>query len=95
MQTRVPQPPALTPAHGRPTAGHTFLRMFYLEKACEIQVDARSGGARPTLPSAETAEYAARQFSGEPAGMDCWGEAARRPVSRSRTLCRLIVAGVW
>lgn len=54
--------------HGLLTVGRSpaeaFLRMFYLEKACEIQIAAQAGGEL-NLPSEELAEYTARQFAGE------------------------------
>lgn len=39
--------------------------MYYLEKACEIQVTAQAGGGPLTVPSPETCEYTARQLAGE------------------------------
>ncbi|MDF4249612.1 class II aldolase/adducin family protein [Streptomyces sp. WMMB303] len=55
--------------HGLLTVGETpaqaFLRMYYLDKACEIQLSARSGGARLTLPPSDVCERTARQLSGE------------------------------
>ncbi|MGA5702279.1 class II aldolase/adducin family protein [Peterkaempfera bronchialis] len=54
--------------HGLLTVGETpaqaFLRMYYLEKACEIQVTAQAGGAPLTIPSPEVCEYTAQQLSG-------------------------------
>ena len=54
--------------HGLLTVGETpaqaFLRMFYLDKACEIQVAAASSGDL-LLPDPEVAEHTARQFAGE------------------------------
>ncbi|MFT4126661.1 MAG: class II aldolase/adducin family protein [Gordonia sp. (in: high G+C Gram-positive bacteria)] len=54
--------------HGLLTVGRTpaeaFLRMFYLEKACEIQVTAQAGGPL-RLPSPELAAYTASQFAGD------------------------------
>jgi ribulose-5-phosphate 4-epimerase/fuculose-1-phosphate aldolase len=54
--------------HGLLTVGETprqaFIRMFYLNRACEIQVSAMSAGTLH-LPSHEVADYTARQFSGE------------------------------
>jgi len=47
------------------TPGQAFLRMFYLERACQIQVDAMAGGAPLVLPSPEVCEHTARQFGGE------------------------------
>jgi ribulose-5-phosphate 4-epimerase/fuculose-1-phosphate aldolase len=59
--------------HGLLTVGETpaqaFLRMFYLEKACEIQVAAQSLGPL-VLPDPEVAEHTARQFAGEETGDD-------------------------
>ncbi|MCQ4208588.1 class II aldolase/adducin family protein [Streptomyces longispororuber] len=55
--------------HGLLTVGDSakqaFLRMYYLEKACEIQVTAQAGGTPLVLPSAQVAEYTARQLTGE------------------------------
>ncbi|HCA86529.1 MAG TPA: class II aldolase [Streptomyces sp.] len=55
--------------HGLLTVGESaaraFLRMYYLEKACEIQVTAQAGGAALTVPSDSVCEYTARQLAGE------------------------------
>lgn len=55
--------------HGLLTVGESaaeaFLRMFYLDKACEIQLAAQAGGAALRLPSPEVSAYTARQFAGE------------------------------
>lgn len=55
--------------HGLLTVGETaaqaFLRMYYLEKACEIQVTAQAGGGPLVLPPAEVCEYTAQQLTGE------------------------------
>ncbi|MFB7187672.1 class II aldolase/adducin family protein [Streptomyces sp. NPDC056230] len=55
--------------HGLLTVGESasqaFLRMYYLEKACEIQVTAQAGGGPLILPPAETCEYTARQLAGD------------------------------
>jgi ribulose-5-phosphate 4-epimerase/fuculose-1-phosphate aldolase len=58
------------------TAGQAFLRMLYLDKACQIQVDALSGGGKVILPSPEIAEHAARQLNGKDAGDDFVDDAA-------------------
>jgi ribulose-5-phosphate 4-epimerase/fuculose-1-phosphate aldolase len=47
------------------TPGQAFLRMFYLERACEIQVDALAGGTAVVLPPPEVCEHTARQFEGD------------------------------
>ncbi|MER6108757.1 class II aldolase/adducin family protein [Streptomyces hirsutus] len=58
--------------HGLLTVGESaaqaFLRMYYLEKACEIQVTAQAGGVPLVVPPAEVCEYTARQLSGEETG---------------------------
>jgi ribulose-5-phosphate 4-epimerase/fuculose-1-phosphate aldolase len=46
------------------TPGQAFLRMFYLERACEIQVDALAGGTAILTPPQEVCEHTARQFGG-------------------------------
>ncbi|MCZ3388961.1 MAG: class II aldolase/adducin family protein [Actinomycetia bacterium] len=45
------------------TAAQAFLRMFYLDKSCEIQIAAAAAG-RLRLPAAEVCEYTARQYEG-------------------------------
>jgi len=64
--------------HGLLTVGRTpaeaFLRMYYLNRACEIQVDALAGGAAAELPSAEVCLRTARQFRGEEAAGDFAGD---------------------
>jgi ribulose-5-phosphate 4-epimerase/fuculose-1-phosphate aldolase len=47
------------------TPGEAFKRMFYLERACEIQVGAQSGGGPLITPSPEVCEHTARQFEGD------------------------------
>ncbi|WP_082420944.1 MULTISPECIES: class II aldolase/adducin family protein [unclassified Pseudomonas] len=44
------------------TAGEAFLRMFYLDKACEIQLAAQSAG-KVVLPSPEVCAHTERQFN--------------------------------
>ncbi|MFG2140957.1 class II aldolase/adducin family protein [Streptomyces sp. NPDC048650] len=46
------------------SAAEAFLRMYYLEKACEIQVTAQAAGTPLTMPPAEVCEYAAQQLTG-------------------------------
>ncbi|MGW1891164.1 class II aldolase/adducin family protein [Streptomyces sp. NPDC002004] len=47
------------------SAAQAFLRMYYLEKACDIQIAAQAGGGALTVPSPEVCEYTARQLAGE------------------------------
>jgi len=45
------------------TVAQAFLRMFYLEKACEIQLAAQSTGRALLLPSKKICRKAERQFN--------------------------------
>jgi hypothetical protein len=51
--------------HGLLTTGRSvaeaFTRMYYLNKACEIQVTTLSAGQKVTMPSPEVCEHAAKQ----------------------------------
>ena len=62
------QPVMILRNHGLLTVGSTaaqaFLRMYYLEKACEIQTTAQAGGAL-NIPTRDVCEYTARQLAGE------------------------------
>jgi ribulose-5-phosphate 4-epimerase/fuculose-1-phosphate aldolase len=53
--------------HGLLTAGagvrEAFELMYYLELACQIQLDAAGGGSELVMPSAEVCEHAAQQFA--------------------------------
>jgi len=51
------------------TAAQAFLRMFYLNRACEIQVSAAATGTL-NLPPAQVCERSARQLAGQDAGDD-------------------------
>lgn len=51
------------------TAAQAFLRMFYLNRACEIQVSAAATGTL-TLPSPQVCERSARQLAGTETGDD-------------------------
>jgi ribulose-5-phosphate 4-epimerase/fuculose-1-phosphate aldolase len=54
--------------HGLLTAGRStaeaFNLMFYLEKCCQSQIDAMTGGAEIVVPSEAVCEHAAGQFEG-------------------------------
>lgn len=56
------------------TPGQAFRRMFYLERACQIQVDALAGGAALVTPPPEVCEHTARQFEGDHSDDD-YGDA--------------------
>ena len=58
------------------TPGQAFLRMFYLERACEIQVGAMAGGAPLVTPPPEVCEHTARQFEGDHSDDDYGDETA-------------------
>jgi ribulose-5-phosphate 4-epimerase/fuculose-1-phosphate aldolase len=78
--------------HGLLTVGESaaeaFLRMFYLDKACEIQLSAASAGAL-RLPPPEVCEYTAQQYEGavvgdygDPEGNDLAWQALLRLLDR-------------
>ena len=54
--------------HGLLTVGRTiaeaFYYMYYLNKACEIQVKVLNSNTKPIIPSPEICEYTAQQFEG-------------------------------
>jgi ribulose-5-phosphate 4-epimerase/fuculose-1-phosphate aldolase len=60
--------------HGLLTVGaspaEAFLRMFYLNRACQIQVDALAGGGPTVIPPPEVCERAALQSDGVDVGDD-------------------------
>jgi ribulose-5-phosphate 4-epimerase/fuculose-1-phosphate aldolase len=45
--------------------GQAFLRMFYLERSCEIQLEALAGGTALVIPPEDVCEHTARQFEGD------------------------------
>ncbi|MEU1785750.1 class II aldolase/adducin family protein [Streptomyces sparsogenes] len=47
------------------SAAQAFLRMYYLDKACQIQVEAQAGGSAVVLPDPTVCDYTARQLNGE------------------------------
>ena len=55
--------------HGLLTAGRTipeaFNNIYYLERACQAQIAAMSGGAELLIPSKEVCEHTAKQFEGD------------------------------
>ena len=62
--------------HGLLTCGETvgaaFMRMYYLERACKVQLQAMSTGQALDLPSAELCERAAQQLGRFPSGQYEW-----------------------
>ncbi|MDW6057396.1 class II aldolase/adducin family protein [Streptomyces sp. FXJ1.4098] len=52
------------------SAAQAFLRMYYLDKACQIQVEAQAGGSAVVLPDPAVCDYTARQLNGETGGSD-------------------------
>lgn len=57
-----------------PTPGRAFLRMYYLNQACEIQISAQAGGGPLSIPPHDVCEYAARQVTGEDVQSDLQNE---------------------
>jgi ribulose-5-phosphate 4-epimerase/fuculose-1-phosphate aldolase len=74
--------------HGLLTLGRSvaeaFTRAYYLEKACEIQMDALAMGRKLVIPSPEVCEHAARQFdrSAESGACEMEWAANRRIIDR-------------
>jgi ribulose-5-phosphate 4-epimerase/fuculose-1-phosphate aldolase len=83
--------------HGLLTLGKSvaqaFLRMYYLDKACEIQLAAQASGVPLLLPSPEICERTERQYSdpppapnaqlvADPDGMDLGWQALLRLLAR-------------
>jgi len=66
--------------HGLLTVGETpaqaFLRMYYLDKACEIQTAATAAGTALVVPSPETCELTARQLTSEDDSSDLQDDKA-------------------
>ncbi|GAA0276067.1 class II aldolase/adducin family protein [Cryptosporangium japonicum] len=69
-----PHPALILRNHGLLTVGQTpgqaFLRMHYLERACEIQVAAQATGVPLVVPEPEVCERTARQLTGVDTGDD-------------------------
>lgn len=59
--------------HGLLTAGrsipHAFYLMYYLDRACRVQLQVQATGRPVVVPDAETCEKAARQFEDDPVPM--------------------------
>jgi ribulose-5-phosphate 4-epimerase/fuculose-1-phosphate aldolase len=55
--------------HGLLSVGRSvreaFLRMYYLERSCEVQVTAQATGAALVLPSPEICAYVEQQYNGQ------------------------------
>jgi ribulose-5-phosphate 4-epimerase/fuculose-1-phosphate aldolase len=68
--------------HGLLTAGTTipeaFYLLYYLEKACEVQITAQAAGAPLVYPSAETCEKTAQQFGWKNVGELEWAALMRQ-----------------
>jgi ribulose-5-phosphate 4-epimerase/fuculose-1-phosphate aldolase len=52
------------------TPGRAFLRIYYLERACQMQIAAQSGGGKLVIPDEKVIERAGRQLNYEPVGGD-------------------------
>jgi ribulose-5-phosphate 4-epimerase/fuculose-1-phosphate aldolase len=66
--------------HGLLTVGETpaqaFLRMYYLDKACEIQTTATATGTPLLTPAPDICALTARQLTGEDADSDLQDDKA-------------------
>ena len=76
--------------HGLLSAGRTipeaFNNIYYLERACQAQVAALSGGCELVIPSKEVCEHTAQQFVGDddPARYDFMWESCLRLIENDR-----------
>ena len=59
------------------TVGEAFMRMYYLERACSIQLQVMATGREVQLPSAEVCERTAQQLSRFPHGQYEWPAIVR------------------
>ncbi|WP_416963429.1 class II aldolase/adducin family protein [Streptomyces sp. Agncl-13] len=75
-----PHPAMILRNHGLLTVGETpaeaFLRMYYLDKACEIQTAAAAAGTPLVVPGPEVCELTARQLAGEDDSSDLQDDKA-------------------
>ena len=73
--------------HGLLTCGETvaeaFMHMYYLERACKVQMRVLASGQPVELPSAELCEQAARQYEHFPYGKYEWPALLRLVDERS------------
>ena len=58
------------------TPGEAFLRMYYLNRACEIQTTALAGGVPLVLPDPDVSALAARQLTGTDESSDLQDDQA-------------------
>lgn len=72
--------------HGLLTVGETiaqaFIRMHYLNRACQIQVDALAGGAEIVLPDAELVRVAGEDLNADSEAQELAWEALLRQLQR-------------
>ena len=54
------------------TVGEAFMTMYYLERACEVQINVLASGQTIELPAPEICERAAQQSAGFPHGKYEW-----------------------
>lgn len=54
------------------TVGEAFMTMYYLERACKVQIQVLSSGQPYNLPSAEVCAQAAREYADFPYGKYEW-----------------------
>lgn len=72
--------------HGLLTVGRSvaeaFSRMYYLHKACEIQMQVLACSATPLVPIPEVCAHAAQQSEGDDAELELFWRAHRRMLDR-------------
>lgn len=77
--------------HGLLTCGETvaeaFMHMYYLERACRVQMQVLASGQECELPSAEVCERAAMQYAEFPYGKFEWPALLRLVAMKSPDYC--------
>ena len=65
------------------TVGEAFMHMYYLERACKVQMQVLASGREFTLPPPEVCERASRQYEQFPFGKYEWPALVRLAEQRS------------
>ena len=65
------------------TVGEAFMTMYYLDRACKVQMQVLASGQRYRVPSAELCERAAREYADYPYGQYEWPALLRLADDRS------------
>lgn len=70
------------------TVGEAFMLMYYLERACQVQMQVYASGQATELPTPEICERAAQQLLREPLGLHEWPALKRLVEKQSPDYCQ-------